>query len=174
MGVHHPFNHPLTRGATRSWILAAPPLFLLHEMEEYRTALPWIEKHASIVPEFVKPLIPDSPAFIAYAGLLFLILFAVAGVAALRSRPLSVAWVFFSILLAARLENALLHAMESIALKQYTPGVLTAVLLVLPITSYLMRRLVRLELIRRAWLPGIFVGGFIAQSAAIGLMSVLA
>jgi hypothetical protein len=53
---------------------------------------------------------------------------------------------------------------------QYTPGVVTAILIVLPLTFYLMRRLVRLELIRRAWLPGIIVGGFIAQTAAIGAM----
>lgn len=75
-----------------------------------------------------------------------------------------------AILFTARLENAVLHTIESIVFMQYTPGVVTAILIVLPLTFYLMRRLVRLELIRRAWLPGIIVGGFIAQTAAIGAM----
>jgi hypothetical protein len=160
----------LTGSNTGNWILAAPPLFLAHEIEEHITALPWAEKHASIIPEFVRSAIPDSPAFIAYAGLLFLILFSVAGALALRSKPQSIAWMVLAILFTARLENAVLHTIESIVFMQYTPGVVTAILIVLPLTFYLMRRLVRLELIRRAWLPGIIVGGFIAQTAAIGAM----
>jgi hypothetical protein len=126
-------------------------------MEEYRTMLPWIEKHASIVPAFVRSLVPDTPAFIAYAGLLFLIVFSVAGVIALRSKPLSIAWVLLAILFLARLENAVLHMIESLALMRYTPGVLTAVLLVFPISFYLLRQFVREDLIRRQWLPAMLV-----------------
>jgi len=36
-----------------SWILALPPLFLLHEAEEYRTMLPWLSEHSSLVPAAV-------------------------------------------------------------------------------------------------------------------------
>ena len=142
-------------------------------MEEYRTMLPWIDKHASIIPAFVRSVIPNTPAFIAYAGLLFLIVFTVAGVIALRSRPLSIAWIVLTILFVARLENAVLHMIESIALMQYTPGVLTAALLVFPISFYLVRQFVRDNVIRRAWLPTIIIAGFIAQSAAIGGMLLL-
>ena len=158
--------------AMRGWILAAPPLFLLHEMEEYRTALPWIEKHASIIPEFVQPMIPDGPAFIAYAGLFFLVVFTGAGIVALRSRPQSIAWIVLAILFTARLENGLLHMIESIVLMQYTPGVLTAVVVVLPVSFYILRRLLRFDLIRAAWFPAIIVAGLIAQSAAIWMMLV--
>ena len=163
----------LTNSRTRTWVLTAPPLFLLHEMEEYRTMLPWIDKHASIIPAFVRSVIPDTPAFIAYAGLLFLIVFTVAGVIALRARPLSVAWTVVAILFAARLENAVLHMIESIALMRYTPGVLTAVLLVFPVSFYLVRQFVRDNLIRREWVAPIIIVGFIAQSAAIGGMLLL-
>ena len=143
---------------------------MLHEMEEYRTMLPWIAEHRSIVPDFVRSVIPKSPAFIAYAGLLFLILFTAAGIVALRSRPQSVSWIVFSILIVARLENAVIHAIESIALMQYTPGLLTAVLLVLPLSLYLIRRFLRLDLIRSSWVPAIIVAAFIVQSAGIGMM----
>ena len=135
--------------------------------------LPWIDEHASIIPAFVRSVIPNTPAFIAYAGLLFLIVFTAAGVIALRSRPLSIAWIVLTILFVARLENAVLHMIESIALMQYTPGVLTAVLLVFPVSFYLVRKFVRDDLIRRAWLPVIMIAGFIAQSAAIGGMLLL-
>ena len=143
---------------------------MLHEMEEYRTMLPWIAEHRSIVPDFVRSIIPESPAFIGYAGLLFLILFTAAGIVALRSRPQSVPWIVLSILIVARLENAVLHAIESIALMQYTPGLLTAVLLVLPLSLYLIRRFLRRELIRSSWVPAIIVAALIVQSAGIGMM----
>ena len=132
--------------------------------------LPWISEHASIVPDFVRSIIPESPAFIAYAGLLFLILFTAAGVAAIRSRPRGIAWILLSILIVARLENAVLHGVESTALMQYTPGLLTAVFLVLPLSVYLVRRFLRLDLIRASWVPAIIVAALIAQSAGIGMM----
>ena len=143
---------------------------MLHEMEEYRTMLPWIAEHRSIVPDFVRSIIPESPAFIGYAGLLFLILFTAAGIVALRSRPQSVPWIVLSILIVARLENAVLHAIESIALMQYTPGLLTAVLLVLPLSLYLIGRFLRRELIRSSLVPAIIVAALIVQSAGIGMM----
>ena len=155
---------------TLSWILAVPPLFLLHEAEEYRTMLPWLSEHSSLVPAAVHGIIPDSPAFIAYGGILFLVIYAVAGVIAIRSRPATVAWFVFGVLLAARLENAILHCIESIVLMMYTPGVATAALLVLPLTVYLLVRLVRLEFIRRSWVPALFIVGLLAQSAGIGAM----
>ena len=157
----------------RTWILAAPPLFVLHELEEYRTMLPWIEKHAAIIPAFIRSIIPNTPAFIAYAGVLFVVVFTVAGVIALRSKPLSIAWIVLTILFVARLENAVFHMIESIALMQYTPGVVTAAVLVFPLTFYLIRRFVRDGLIQKAWLPVIIVAGFIVQSAAIGGMLLL-
>ena len=135
--------------------------------------LPWIDKHRSIVPVFVRSVIPDTPAFIAYAGLLFLIVFTIAGVIALRSRPLSVAWIVLAILFVARLENAVLHMIESLVLMQYTPGIVTAVLLVLPVSLYLVRQFVRDNLIRTEWLAAIVIAGFIAQSASIGGMLLL-
>jgi hypothetical protein len=139
-------------------------------MEEYRTMLPWISEHVSIVPVFVRSIIPESPAFIAYAGLLLLILFTVAGVIAIRSRPRGIAWILLSIFIVARLENAVLHAIESLVLMQYTPGLLTAVFLVLPLSVYLVRRFLRLDLIRGSRVPAIIVAALIAQSVGIGMI----
>src|SRR4029079_6622172 len=133
---------------TRFWILACPPIFLFHEAEEYRTALSWISNHASLVPNAVRSVLPTGPAFIGIAGLIFLVVFVIAGAIALRSRPQSVAWIVFAVLLLARLENAILHMIESIVVMQYTPGVLTAVLVVLPLSFYLIKQLLQLDLIR--------------------------
>ena len=155
---------------TRSWILACPLLFLLHEAEEYKTMLPWIAEHRLALPDSLESMIPRSPAFIAYAGVIFLVVYAIAGVMAIRSRPQSIAWLILAILLVARAENALLHIIESIVLVQYTPGLMTAVFLVLPIAIYLLGRLIKLDLIRKSWLPGIALAGFVVQSAAIGIL----
>jgi len=160
----------MTADRTRTWILLSPFLFVLHEAEEYATALPWLLKHASLVPSAIKGIIPDTPAFIAYAGAMFLVVYAIAGALAIRSRPRSIAWMILAILITARLENAVLHAIESFVLRQYTPGVLTAVLLVLPITLYLLRQFIRDGVIRRSWLGWIIPAAFLTQSLAIGAM----
>jgi hypothetical protein len=149
------------------WILAAPLLFVLHEAEEYRTMLPWIRGHESIIPAAIRSYIPQDPAFIAFAGVIFLVAFLVAGFWAIRSKPLSAAWTILAILYAARLENAVLHTIESIVFLQYTPGVLTAVLIVLPVTMFVLWQMLRLELIRRSWLVGIALAGFAVQSLAV-------
>ena len=149
-------------------MLACPPLFLLHEAEEYRTALPWISDHASLVPNAIRSVLPQSPAFIGIAGLIFLVVFAVAAVIAIRSQPESAAWIVFAVLIVARLENAVLHVIESLVLMQYSPGVLTAVLLVLPLSLYLFTSLLRLHLIRRRLVPAIIGAAFIVQTVSIG------
>jgi hypothetical protein len=51
---------------------------------------------------------------------------------------------------------------------------LTAVLLVLPLSLYLIRNFLRLDLVRSTWLPAIIIGSFIVQSAAIGTILLLA
>ena len=158
---------------TRWVILACPFLFILHEAEEYLTALPWIEKHIAIIPPSIARIIPDSPAFIAYAAVGFFVLFMLAALLALRSKPGSLAWLLFAILITARLENAILHTLESLALMEYAPGVITAVLLVAPITIDLMRRLMQLELISRSALFVIIPVGFVAQTAGIAVMLML-
>jgi hypothetical protein len=135
--------------------------------------LPWIAKHSSVVPLAVRSILPESPAFIAYAGILFLIVYAIAGVTAIRSRPQTIAWLILAILLTARLENAILHLIESMAFRQYTPGVLTAALLVLPVTLYLLSRLLELDMVRRSWIPGTVAAAFAVQSAAIGAILLL-
>src|SRR5678816_1326326 len=78
------------------WILAAPLLFVLHEAEEYRTMLPWLAEHESIIPKAIRAFIPRDPAFIAYAGVFFLMVFLIVGVWAVRSRPLSAASVSYT------------------------------------------------------------------------------
>lgn len=170
----HFFLTPMPVDArTKAGIFLTPWLFVLHELEEYRTALPWIEAHASIVPSVVRRFVPPTPAFIGYAAIIFFVVFLAAGVAALRSKPQSAAWIILSILLVARLENALLHIIESSLLKQYTPGVLTAAILVLPVSGLLISQLVRENLIRRSRLPGIAAAGFLVQLATIAGMIAL-
>ena len=158
---------------TRWMILACPFLFVLHEAEEYLTALPWLTHHIALIPPSIARIIPDTPHFIAYGAVGFFVLFAAAGMLALRSAPRSIPWLIFAILITARLENAVLHTVESIALMEYAPGVITAILIVAPVTIYLMRRLIQLELISRSSLFVVIPAAFIAQTAGIAAMLLL-
>ena len=79
-------------------------------------------------------------------------------------------WIGFATLIAARLANAVVHTVATIVLRQYTPGVVTAVLIVLPLSLYLIRRMTQEGLIKTRWLPAIVIAGLITQTAAVGLM----
>lgn len=158
---------------TRSLVLACPFLFVLHEAEEYRTALPWLAEHSAMIPGAIARVLPQTPDFIGYAAFFFFAVFLIAALIALRSAPRSIPWLGFATLIVARLENAVLHALESVVLFQYTPGVITAVLIVLPVTLYLIRRFVQLELITRSSLLVIIPIAFAVQTLSIGGMLLL-
>ncbi len=48
---------------------------------------------------------------------------------------------FFNTMTSIRLLNALLHLLQTVALRSYTPGVITALLVSLPYSLYVFRRL---------------------------------
>jgi hypothetical protein len=119
--------------ATATWILASPALFLLHELEEYRTMIPWVREHSAQIPAFIRNLVPATASYLAYGAVIFFVVFTIAGILAVRSRPLSMSFTLFAILLLARLENGLFHIVQSLLLRTYTPGVITAALIVCPL-----------------------------------------
>ncbi|HEX6574411.1 MAG TPA: HXXEE domain-containing protein [Gemmatimonadaceae bacterium] len=158
---------------TYLWIIAAPFLFLLHEAEEYLTALPWLADHIALVPTAIARLIPPTSDFIAYAGVAFFVIYLIAGLVAIKSRSRALPWIILAILMMARLENAALHTLESVVLFSYTPGAVTAILIIAPVTIYLVRRFIQLGLISRRSLIMIVPTAFVVQTAAIATMLML-
>jgi hypothetical protein len=106
-------------------------------------------------------------AFICTVGLIW------CTAATLPGIPSLAAWVFLPAI-ALALQNALQHAFWSVYFKQYAPGVITAVVLLIPIGSYVAAWAVRQGYVSvwyAAALTALVVGGLIHTVRAGNRMS---
>ncbi|HUP88103.1 MAG TPA: HXXEE domain-containing protein [Longimicrobiales bacterium] len=155
---------------TRALILASPWLFLLHEYEEYRTGVPWLKANIDTIPSCLRAHLPTSPNAFLFGGLLFFVVYVIAGY--LATRPVAKRWtlVLFAVLILARLENALTHLAQFILLRRYTPGIITALIVVLPVCVALVSRFAKFKYIeRRAWFA-LAAAAMVVQVLAIGMI----
>lgn len=155
----------------RRLLIATPILFAVHELEEYWTALPWLRQHQSALPKFLRGEIPGNADFILIAGVLFFVVFAVVAACVIRN-PQSRLWtVVFSVLVLARLENAVGHFGQAIVFGGYTPGVLTALLIVLPVSVLLLGDFVKSGAISMRSLAWMIPVGLLVQVVAIAVFA---
>lgn len=131
-------------------ILVSPALFLLHEVEEYFTMLPWIGSHGGFLPEFVRARVPDHPSFILQVGVFLFAAFLFVAIACVRSRAPGWPFMVYAMLVLARLENAIGHIAMAVIFRGYAFGVITAALIVGPVSIILLRRMVAEQLVRSA------------------------
>jgi hypothetical protein len=123
------------------WIWAAPLVFLVHDGEELLTIVPWLRAHRAVLPATVQPLADITTSqlalamFVLFAGLLFA---AIHGVHGARQGTRSVP---FLLLAGALVGNGLTHLGQALLFRGYTPGLVTALLVVLPYGYGLGRRL---------------------------------
>jgi hypothetical protein len=158
------------RRSARIIIMLVPLVYTVHELEEYLTALPWLRQHSSEIPTFMAQAVPDSATFILVAGAIFFMVFMGAGLLMLRD-PDSRWWTaLFGILIVARLENAFVHVGQSVLFQSYTPGVITAVLVVGPISVVVLRELVQHGMLKWASLLWMAPAALLVQVAAIALL----
>jgi hypothetical protein len=151
--------------------LAVPFLFVFHEIEEYRTALPWMMAHQSQLPDILRKAVPADATFILFAGIVFFIVFAAAAAMVLKN-PGSRFWcTVFAVLILARLENALMHLAQSAIFRSYTPGVLTAVLIVAPVSLWILREFIREKRITTRSFIWMVPLAMLAQLSAIALLA---
>ncbi|HUQ20570.1 MAG TPA: HXXEE domain-containing protein [Gemmatimonadaceae bacterium] len=152
-------------------LIATPILFAFHELEEYWTALPWLRQHQSALPKFLRGVIPASADFILIAGVLFFVVFAGVAACIIRNPQSRVFYAVFSVLVFARLENALGHVAQSVVFRGYTPGVLTALLIVLPLSVVVLRDFVKSGAISTRLFAWMIPMGLIAQVLAVALLA---
>lgn len=129
----------MARAATVAWLL--PASFLLHDLEELPGLHAWLA--ARLPPNvqiWLASLLPHSPldTALAMACLLLLFVWITAGYS---QQPHSRwAWAYATLLGGFGL-HGLGHLAQALAATAYMPGLITALLLVLPISVWLARRL---------------------------------
>lgn len=113
------------------WLL--PLAFVVHDAEELFTMPSWFIAHER----------PLGLAHVAVAIALFLVIFLVITAGAWL-RPRSFAWrALYGGLLGTFLLHGFIHVGQAIAFASYTPGLVTAVLVVVPASTYLWIVLLR-------------------------------
>ena len=173
MAARH--RHVVTaRVGIRGWIWAAPVVFLLHDAEELMTVAPWLREHGRELPPVVQPFMGVTTRQFALAIMVLL-----AGIVAAAAHG---AWrakrggrsLPFLLVAGMLVGNGLTHLAQAAIFRGYTPGVLTALLLVLPY-GYLLGEQLRADglVTRRSWAAAIAVGMVLqAPVAALVLVAV--
>ena len=153
------------------WIWAAPLVFLVHDAEEIATIVPWLQVHRTQLPAIVQPITAvTTEQFGLAVGILFVGVLLAAAHGASRARH-GARSIPFLLIAGALIGNAVTHAVQALFFGGYTPGVVTAVLLVLPYGVLLGRALETSGLAsRRTWLGVIAVGAVIQVPIVVALL----
>lgn len=127
---------PLMRSSPfslRSLAIALPLVFIAHVLEEAPNFVGWF--NSLVVPPISQPL------FLSVNAVCLIITVAIAVVVATARGPVpglvGAAWVGFLML-----ANAIFHIVGSVALRRYSPGLVTATLLYLPFSLLFLRAIV--------------------------------
>jgi hypothetical protein len=141
------------------WIWAGPVLFLIHDTEEILTIAPWLRDHGAELPSVLRRFSGITTGEFALAVLvLFLGFLAVAAHGARRARQGRVS-VPFLLVAGAFAGNGITHLGQAALLGGYTPGLVTALLMVLPYGVLLGEQMRRTGLVtRRTWVGAVAAG----------------
>ena len=151
------------------WIWAGPVVFLVHDTEEILTVESWLRIHRSELPSALQPFAAVTTAQFGLAvALLFIGFLAAAAHAAARARR-GRASMPFLIISGALIANGLTHLVQAAYFRSYTPGVVTALALVLPYGCFLGSRSLANGLVTRRALVGALAAGAVAQIPIIAL-----
>ncbi len=132
-------------------IWAFPVVFLIHDLEEVFTAERfWAANRGRLplVTRFTTRIEVTTRMFAVAVAILFVVVLA-ATFAASGTLRRGVAIDIFAIAVVLLLLNVFTHAGQSVLLRIYSPGVISAILVVLPYTLYTLHRLDATELISR-------------------------
>ena len=151
-------------------IWATPLVFLIHDAEELATIAPFLQAHKSQLPAIVQSVADVTTSQFAVAVVvLFLVIVAAAAHGARRAREGALS-IFFLLAAGMLVGNAVTHLMQAVYFRGYSPGVLTALLLVLPYGFALGKALESANLAnRRAWLTAV-AAGVILQVPIVALL----
>lgn len=144
-----------------------PVVFILHDLEEVFTMVPWMEKHPELMARLPFTPVITSTAEVAGAVLFeWLLTFVAAYWGIVEVRRGRMHW-FFMGPAAALFLNVFTHLGQGILAGGYVPGIWTAPTLLLPYMLYLFRRLHTDGLIDRAGLIRALATGIPVGAAVV-------
>jgi hypothetical protein len=160
--------------AVARWIWAAPAVFVVHDGEELATMIPWLRQHRAALPDVVRSVADVSAHQLALAMLVLLAgLLAAAWDGARRARR-GARPTLFLLLAGALAGNGLTHVGQALLFRGYTPGLVTALLIVLPYGLGLGRQLDRAGMVSTRGWAGYVALGLVLQVPIILATLVLA
>jgi uncharacterized protein with HXXEE motif len=156
------------------WIGAAPGVFLVHDAEEIATVASWMPNHRAELPAAVQPLAMVTTRQFTFAVIvLFLGLLAATMHAVPRAR-VGTRSLPFLLMVGAFVANGVTHLAQAAVFRGYTPGLLTAVLLVIPYGIGLGEQLRASGLAsRRMWLAMVALGAVLQVPIIVGILALV-
>jgi hypothetical protein len=155
-------NGPGTSSRLTRWILAAPAVFVVHDGEELLTIVPWLRAHRAALPAIIQPLADVTTSQLASAMLVLFTGLVVAAAHGARRARRGARSMLFLLLAGALVGNGLTHLGQALLFRGYTPGLITALLVVLPYGYGLGRELRSHRMLStRGW------AGFVALGIAL-------
>lgn len=115
------------------WVFAIA--FALHEAEEWNI-VDWYHRNWVDLPPITHK---DAHAWLVFISIVGFVL---CGAATLPGNPTIAAWVLFPVI-ALVFQNTLQHVYWQLYFREYAPGVITSVLLLLPMAAYLTARAIQ-------------------------------
>jgi hypothetical protein len=125
-----------------------PAAFLAHDLEELFTFHSWIVQHSKTLESLgVVKSLPESVHQLALAIGILLLGFCIVTFGAVRSQMDRFWSIAYQILLGAFFLHAFTHIAQAIYFSGYTPGVVSAIVVVIPVCLYLYRKLLKMGLV---------------------------
>ncbi|GCE45863.1 uncharacterized protein with HXXEE motif [Thermosporothrix hazakensis] len=167
-----PFCAPLVaqiekRVSIRVLVWAFPLVFFLHDFEEILTMERFVKRHEKRLPGPLSRIaMITTPQMIGAVALEFILITLAAYLATSKRQS----WGLFHGALALFFLHVFTHIAQVVAFRGYSPGVVTAILLVLPYSWYVSRRLRREGFMSaEAWKDAQMISGVLALPGLVGV-----
>ena len=161
----------------RRWIAASPAIYLIHDLEELATVRTWVGDNWRRVPQPIAEWLGTNADLThLYAVGIAMIFVAMAAIAVSAARPGAGRAIvtIFALTVMMRFGNGLLHVVEAVYMWAYVPGLITASLLLLPYSAWLVVRLRRDALVRHEAVHALFLAGLLLQIPVIAIVLLMA
>jgi len=161
----------------RAVIWLGPIVFLVHDLEEVFRTRPWVDANQVLIEStpfqpVVQAMGYEPAKFGLVVALVTVLYFVISYFATRHVRP-GVSMNLYAATVLTMCVNVVTHVGQSVLLRMYTPGVITAVLVVLPYTVIALRKLRAHRLLTAStWIASpLLIAGMFA--AIFGLMVAL-
>ena len=156
------------------WIWAAPGVFLVHDAEEIATVASWMPNHRVELPAAVQPFAIVTTRQFSFAVIVLFLGLLAATVHAVPRARVGTRSLPFLLMVGALVANGVTHLAQAAVFRGYTPGLLTAVLLVIPYGIGLGEELRNSGLAsRRTWLAMVALGALLQVPIIIGILALV-